>query len=90
MGRGALRLAGAARARRIAIAIAARRSPLAAISLGAVCMGALTYIGNAPNFMVYAVARRHGIAMPSFFGFMGWSVVVLGPVFVAASLLFIG
>ena len=55
-----------------------RAATLAAISLGAVCMGALTYIGNAPNFMIYAVARRHGIEMPSFFGFLGWSVAILG------------
>ena len=41
---------------------------LAAISMGAVYMGALTYIGNAPNFMVRAIAEEHGVAMPSFFG----------------------
>jgi Na+/H+ antiporter NhaD/arsenite permease-like protein len=56
-------------------------STLAAISMGAVFMGALTYIGNAPNFMVYAIASERGVAMPSFFGFMLWSVVVLMPVF---------
>lgn len=39
---------------------------LAAISMGAVYMGALTYIGNAPNFMIYAIATEHGIRMPSF------------------------
>ncbi len=63
---------------------------LAAISLGAVLMGANTYIGNAPNFMVYAIARRYGVAMPSFVGFMGWSLVVLFPIFILTSLLFIG
>ena len=42
---------------------------LAAISMGAVYMGALTYIGNAPNFMVYAIATGQGIKMPSFFGY---------------------
>ena len=53
---------------------------LAAISMGAVYMGALTYIGNAPNFMVYAIASERGIKMPSFFGYIVWSVAVLGPV----------
>jgi Na+/H+ antiporter NhaD/arsenite permease-like protein len=54
---------------------------LAAISAGAVFMGANTYIGNAPNFMVKAIAEDRGIRMPSFFGYMGWSAVVLVPVF---------
>ena len=54
---------------------------LAAISMGAVYMGALTYIGNAPNFMVYAIAVERGVAMPSFFGYMLWSVAVLLPIF---------
>jgi Na+/H+ antiporter NhaD/arsenite permease-like protein len=53
---------------------------LAAISMGAVFMGALTYIGNAPNFMIYAIATERGIKMPSFFGYMLWSAAVLGPV----------
>ncbi|MFL6799572.1 MAG: sodium:proton antiporter [Xanthobacteraceae bacterium] len=53
---------------------------LAAISMGAVYMGSMTYIGNAPNFMVYAIASERGIKMPSFFGFIGWSVVVLVPI----------
>lgn len=53
---------------------------LAAISMGAVYMGALTYIGNAPNFMVYAIAEERGVKMPSFFGYMLWSGVVLLPV----------
>lgn len=54
---------------------------LAAISMGAVYMGALTYIGNAPNFMVYAVASEHGIRMPSFFGYMLWASALLVPLF---------
>jgi Na+/H+ antiporter NhaD/arsenite permease-like protein len=54
---------------------------LEAISLGAVFMGALTYIGNAPNFMVYAIATERGVAMPSFFGYLLWSLIVLMPVF---------
>jgi len=62
---------------------------LAAVSMGAVYMGALTYIGNAPNFMIYAIATERGIKMPSFFGYMGWSVAVLTPVFVAVTLLFV-
>ena len=61
---------------------------LVAISAGAVFMGANTYIGNAPNFMVYAIARNQGIAMPSFFGYMLWSGVVLIPTFILMSLLF--
>jgi Na+/H+ antiporter NhaD/arsenite permease-like protein len=63
---------------------------LAAISMGAVYMGALTYIGNAPNFMIYAIATERGVKMPSFFGYMAWSVVLLGPVFVAVTYLFVG
>ncbi|HEX7382524.1 MAG TPA: sodium:proton antiporter [Nevskiaceae bacterium] len=54
---------------------------LVAISAGAVFMGANTYIGNAPNFMVYAIARRQGVHMPHFFGYMAWSIVILIPVF---------
>jgi Na+/H+ antiporter NhaD/arsenite permease-like protein len=54
---------------------------LKAISMGAVYMGALTYIGNAPNFMVYAIALERGVKMPSFFGYMAWSGIVLLPVF---------
>ena len=52
---------------------------LAAISLGAVLMGANTYIGNAPNFMVLSIARGRGVKMPSFFGYMGWSAACLSP-----------
>ena len=65
-------------------------STLAAISAGAVFMGANTYIGNAPNFMVYAIARRQGVNMPSFFGYMLWSGIVLMPVFILSSFLFFG
>jgi Na+/H+ antiporter NhaD/arsenite permease-like protein len=63
---------------------------LAAISTGAVFMGANTYIGNAPNFMVYAIARESGVKMPSFFGYMLWSGAVLVPTFVVAGWLFFG
>ncbi len=55
---------------------------LAAISAGSVFMGANTYIGNAPNFMVKAIAEERGVAMPSFFGYMLWSGAVLIPLFV--------
>jgi Na+/H+ antiporter NhaD/arsenite permease-like protein len=62
---------------------------LVAISLGSVYMGALTYIGNAPNFMIYAIATERGIRMPSFFGYIGWSAVVLLPVFAVVTWLFV-
>ncbi|QIL80889.1 sodium:proton antiporter [Diaphorobacter sp. HDW4A] len=55
---------------------------LAAISAGAVFMGANTYIGNAPNMMVKAIAEDRGVKMPSFFGYMAWSGCVLIPLFV--------
>jgi Na+/H+ antiporter NhaD/arsenite permease-like protein len=63
-------------------------STLVAISAGAVFMGALTYIGNAPNFMVYAIAKNQGVNMPSFFGYMAWSGIVLLPTFLLTSLVF--
>ena len=65
-------------------------STLAAISAGAVFMGANTYIGNAPNFMVYAIARHGGVKMPGFFGYMAWSCLVLIPTFLIAGFLFFG
>jgi Na+/H+ antiporter NhaD/arsenite permease-like protein len=61
---------------------------LAAISCGAVMMGAMTYIGNGPNFMVKSIAEEHGIKMPSFGGYMAWSAAVLLPIFVVVTLLF--
>lgn len=61
---------------------------LAAISAGAVFMGANSYIGNAPNFMVYAIAKKSGVNMPSFFGYMLWSAVLLLPTFALATLVF--
>ncbi|MFN4142062.1 sodium:proton antiporter [Aestuariivirga sp.] len=61
---------------------------LAAISAGAVFMGANTYIGNAPNFMVYAIARDAGVKMPGFFGYMLWSGAILLPLFAVVSWLF--
>lgn len=64
-------------------------STLAAISMAAVYMGALTYIGNAPNFIVYAIAVERGVKMPSFFGYMLWSGAVLLPVFALLTFLFL-
>jgi Na+/H+ antiporter NhaD/arsenite permease-like protein len=62
---------------------------LAAVSLGAVFLGAMTYIGNGPNFMVKAIAEQSGVKMPSFFGYCGYSFGVLLPVFILISLLFL-
>ncbi|MDP3371805.1 MAG: sodium:proton antiporter [Candidatus Paracaedibacteraceae bacterium] len=62
---------------------------LSAISLGAVFMGALTYIGNAPNFMVRSIALQYDVKMPSFFGYMIWSVFILIPLFFIMSLLWL-
>jgi Na+/H+ antiporter NhaD/arsenite permease-like protein len=61
---------------------------LRAVSAGAVFFGANTYIGNAPNFMVRSIAERHRVKMPSFFGYMLWSVGILIPLFVLVTLLF--
>jgi len=61
---------------------------LTAISAGAVFMGANTYIGNAPNFMVKAIAESTGVRMPSFFGYMGWSCAILLPLFALVTLVF--
>ncbi len=61
---------------------------LLAISAGAVFMGANTYIGNAPNFMVKSIADENGIRMPSFFGYLLWSFVILFPVFILDTLVF--
>lgn len=61
---------------------------LTAISAGAVFMGANTYIGNAPNFMVKSVAQARGVTMPGFFGYMVWSTLILLPVFALLTALF--
>ena len=63
-------------------------STLMAISAGAVFMGANTYIGNAPNFMVKAIAEERGVRMPSFFGYMGWAAIFLLPLFALVTLIF--
>ena len=61
---------------------------LMAISCGAVFMGANTYIGNAPNFMIKSIAEENNIKMPSFFGYLFWSVCCLIPVFLIDTLIF--
>ena len=60
---------------------------LAAISAGSVFMGANSYIGNAPNFMVKAIVEDRGLRMPSFFGYMAWSFGILVPLFVLLTFL---
>ncbi len=61
---------------------------LAAISCGAVFMGANSYIGNAPNFMVKAIVEEQGVRMPSFFGYCAWALMVLIPLFVLVTFVF--
>lgn len=61
---------------------------LSSISCGAVFMGAVTYIGNAPNFMVKSIAEHSGVRMPSFFGYLAYSLGVLIPLFILVALLF--
>jgi len=61
---------------------------LMAISAGAVFFGAMTYIGNAPNFMVRSIALHRGWKMPSFFGYMAWSAGILLPIFLIITLIF--
>ena len=60
---------------------------LAAISMGAVYMGALSYIGNAPNLMIYAIATEQGVRMPGFFAYVMWAACVLVPLFLLLTLL---
>jgi Na+/H+ antiporter NhaD/arsenite permease-like protein len=64
-------------------------STLIAISAGAVFFGALTYIGNAPNFMVKSIADQNGVKMPSFGGYMIWSVCILVPIYLLVTFIFI-
>ncbi len=64
-------------------------SMLTGISLGAVFMGAMTYIGNGPNFMVKAIAEKNNVRMPGFFGYMLYSCAILLPLSVALTLLFL-
>ena len=62
---------------------------LLAISLGAVFMGAMSYIGNAPNFMVKSIAEENKVRMPSFFGYILWSFIILVPIFMLVNIIFI-
>ena len=64
-------------------------STLLAISAGAVFMGALTYIGNAPNLLVVAIAEERGVPMPSFLGYLRWSVPILLPLFALVAWIFL-
>jgi Na+/H+ antiporter NhaD/arsenite permease-like protein len=61
---------------------------LAAVSCGSVFMGAMTYIGNGPNFMVKAIAEQHHVRMPGFFAYIVWSGTILGPIFLIVSHVF--
>ena len=70
------------------IEIEAGATFLAAIACGAVFMGANTYIGNGPNFMVKAIAESEHVKMPSFFGYMGYSIVILLPIFALVTWVF--
>ncbi len=60
---------------------------LAGLSTGAVFMGSMTYIGNGPNFMVKSIAEQSGVKMPSFFGYMIWSILILIPIFILLNLI---
>ncbi|HYP70431.1 MAG TPA: sodium:proton antiporter [Variovorax sp.] len=71
-----------------AVLMTTHAATLAAISAGAVFMGANTYIGNAPNLMVKAIAEDRGVRMPSFFGYMLWSGGILVPLFIIQTFLF--
>ena len=61
---------------------------LVAVSAGSVFVGANSYIGNAPNFMVKAIVEESGVRMPSFFGYVAWATVFLVPLFVLVTLIF--
>jgi len=62
---------------------------LKAIALGSVFMGANTYIGNGPNFLVKSIAESRGVKMPSFFGYMAWSGAILIPTFILLTFIFL-
>ena len=63
-----------------------RQDLLMAISLGAVFMGAMTYIGNGPNFMVKSIAEERGVKMPTFFGYLLCSIAILIPLFLIVTM----
>ena len=83
------KLEAALTAGQAATGVRIRELLLVAVSLGAVLMGAMTYIGNGPNFMVKAIAEESGVKMPSFFGYIGWSVCALLPILIATTLIFL-
>ena len=62
---------------------------LVAVSMGSVFMGAVTYIGNAPNLMTVSIVRERGVKMPSFFGYMLWSLGILFPTFFIIDMIFL-
>ena len=66
-----------------------RAATLAAISMGAVYFGALTYIGNAPNFMIKAIAENRGVVMPSFFAYLGYAAVIMLPLLAIVSMVWL-
>ncbi len=68
-----------------AVMTTTRELTLMAISCGAVFMGAMTYIGNAPNFMVRSLIQANKITMPGFIGYIGWSLLILAPIFLIFS-----
>ncbi|NMA69571.1 MAG: sodium:proton antiporter [Desulfitobacterium sp.] len=79
---------GMAEAQAVALLIENQSTYLLAISAGSVFFGAMTYIGNAPNFMVRSMAEEAGVKMPSFFGYMVWSFAILLPIYALVTLLF--
>ena len=81
--------AGTEGALRLADGTFIREAWLVAISLGAVFMGAMTYIGNGPNFMVKSIAEQSGVKMPSFFGYMVYSIAILIPLFILVNIIFL-
>lgn len=85
---GASSLSGLMSSTAVAGVVATPAAFLAAVSCGSVFMGANSYIGNAPNFMVKSIAEEHGVKMPSFFGYMMYSGAVLVPVFLVVTLVF--
>lgn len=71
-----------------AVLMGPRAGTLLAISTGAVFMGALTYLGNAPNFMIKAICEERGVRMPGFFGYLVWSLPILLPLFLLLAAVF--
>jgi Na+/H+ antiporter NhaD/arsenite permease-like protein len=61
---------------------------LVALSVGTVFFGCMSYIANAPNFMVRSIAETRGVRMPSFFVYMVWAMVILGPIFILNTIIF--